>query len=414
MLRERAPATDVVLMTAYEDMNTIVTAMREGAIDFIVKPIALDQFRELDRSRIRAIGARAAWRRAEARIPRRTRSTRSSARPAHDRGVQDASARPLPAAPTCSFAARAARARNSSRAPFTSIRRDAAEPFVAVNCAALPTTLLESELFGHTRGAFTGAVGARRGRFALAGRGTVFLDEIGDTSLEFQSKLLRVLQEREFYPLGAERAGADRRPRHRGDASESRAARRRAGGFERIYTIVLRIVEIALPPLRERAGDIPALARAPRAPRRSRRPAIREPIVGDEALAALLAHAWRGNVRELENCLMRATVLAAGGVIHPEHLGRVEGEHGVDGAASVRSTTSSAITSCACSTFAAGQKTRAAEDPWHLAPAARSLAPQVSPGMSLAATRITHFADEASRRGHRLRRAAAYRRRCAG
>src|SRR5204863_6009882 len=80
----------------------------------------------------------------------------------------------------------------------------AAEPFIAVNCAALPPTLLESELFGHVRGAFTGAVGARKGRFALAGKGTIFLDEIGDTSLEFQSKLLRVLQNHEFQPVGAE------------------------------------------------------------------------------------------------------------------------------------------------------------------------------------------------------------------
>ena len=200
--------------------------------------------------------------------------------------------------------------------------RDAKHPFVPINCAALPTTLLESELFGHTRGAFTGAVGVRRGRFALAGKGTVFLDEIGDTSLEFQSKLLRVLQEKEFYPLGAD---VPERTEARVIAATHRDLERLVaeGAFREDLYYRLRVVEIALPPLRERVVDIPILAK--HLVRRAAAAAgYAEPVIGPDALAALVAHRWPGNVRELENCLTRAAVLAAGSVIRPEHLGLLE------------------------------------------------------------------------------------------
>jgi two-component system, NtrC family, response regulator HydG len=193
-----------------------------------------------------------------------------------------------------------------------------AEPFVAVNCTSLPATLLESELFGHVRGSFTGATGDRRGRFALAGRGTIFLDEIGDTTPDFQAKLLRVLQEREYYPVGAERP-------ERTEARVLAATHRdleamvEADTFRKDLYYRLSVVEIRVPPLRERRGDIPLLARAlvARASDASGRPA---PDLAPEALEALVAHDWPGNVRELENCLVRASVLATGDVIRPQHL----------------------------------------------------------------------------------------------
>src|SRR5207244_5939682 len=133
------------------------------------------------------------------------------------------------------------------------------EPFVALNCTALPATLLESELFGHVKGAFTGATSSRRGRFELAGRGTIFLDEIGDTTPEFQTKLLRVLQEREYYPVGAERPERTEArviaATHRNLEEMVAAQQFRADLYYR-----LRVVEIIVPPLRDRAADIPALA----------------------------------------------------------------------------------------------------------------------------------------------------------
>jgi len=357
LLRERAPATDVVLMTAYEDMSTIVTAMREGAIDFIVKPISLETLRRLvervfnDRA-TRRIGA------TPKQVPAEYALDALVGRDARMIEVFKMVGQAAAGRANVLVRGESGTGKELIARAVHFNSRDATEPFIAVNCAALPATLLESELFGHTRGAFTGAVGARRGRFALAGRGTVFLDEIGDTSLEFQSKLLRVLQEREIYPLGAERP-------ERTEARVIAATHRNLetlvaeGRFREDLYYRLRIVEIALPPLRDRLGDIPELAR--RLVRRAAQTAgYPEPIVGDAALAALLAHEWRGNVRELENCLTRATVLAAGGVIHPEHLGLAKDSVvTTEPLASLDDMERDHVARVL--TYAAGQKTRAAE-----------------------------------------------------
>jgi DNA-binding NtrC family response regulator len=195
---------------------------------------------------------------------------------------------------------------------------DGGEPFVPVNCTALPATLLESELFGHVRGSFTGAQSDRRGRFALAGRGSIFLDEIGDTSPEFQTKLLRVLQERQFYPVGADRP-------ERTDARVIAATHRNlesmveSGEFRGDLYYRLRVVEIRVPPLRERPLDLPLLAQA-LVRRASDALGCPVPVLAADALAALARHHWPGNVRELENCLTRAIVVAAGNVVHAEDL----------------------------------------------------------------------------------------------
>jgi DNA-binding NtrC family response regulator len=357
LLRERAPDTDVVLMTAYEDMTTIVTAMREGAVDFIVKPIALDALHALvdrvfeDRSTRRRAArgkddpAAYALDTLVGRDPRMIQAFKMVGQAAAGR------ANVLVRGESGTGKELIARAIH-----FNS--RSAADPFIAVNCAALPTTLLESELFGHTRGAFTGAVGARRGRFALAGRGTVFLDEIGDTSLEFQSKLLRVLQEREFYPVGAEEP----------ETTEARviAATHRDleglmadGRFREDLYYRLRVVEIIVPPLRERAGDIPDLARF-LVRRGATSSGYAAPVIGDDAMAALIAHEWRGNVRELENCLTRATVLAAGNVVRREHLSlSAEGERTTAKLASLDEVERDQIVRVLA--YTAGQKTAAAK-----------------------------------------------------
>jgi DNA-binding NtrC family response regulator len=172
-------------------------------------------------------------------------------------------------------------------------------------------------LFGHVRGAFTGAVNARRGRFSQAGRGTIFLDEVGDASLEVQVKLLRVLQEQEFHPVGAERP-------ERTEARVIAATHRNleqmaiAGTFREDLYYRLRVVELIVPPLRDRASDIPLLVQHLVEAGSGR--SERVPLVSDEALEAIRRYTWPGNVRELENCLRRGVVLARGGVIRPEHL----------------------------------------------------------------------------------------------
>lgn len=317
LLRERAPATDVILMTAYDDMATVVAAMREGAIDFLVKPLDLHALRQtigrvLDDRAVRRVAARGPDRPAEFRMdsligrtPAMIQVFKTIGQAARSHATvlirgESGTGKEL-IAKAIHF--------NSQRAP---------EPFVAVNCAALPATLLESELFGHTRGAFTGAVGARRGRFALAGRGTIFLDEIGDTSLEFQSKLLRVLQEHEFVPVGAEHA---ERTHARVVAATHRdlEALVAANRFRQDLYYRLRVVEIALPALRDRAEDLDLLAEH-LVRRLASASGVEAPLLSETAREKLRAHTWPGNVRELENSLARAVVAAAGGVIRSEHL----------------------------------------------------------------------------------------------
>lgn len=315
VLHERVPSADVIMMTAYDDMPTVVSAMRAGAVEFLVKPLDLH---ELRRTVDRLFDDRAERRPAEAterptpdlhvlvgRDPRMIRTFKLIGQAAAVRTTvlirgESGTGKEL-----------VARAIHANSA-------EASQPFVPVNCAALPATLLESELFGHVRGSFTGAVGDRRGRFALAGTGTIFLDEIGDTSFDFQTKLLRVLQERTYQPVGSEKT-------EHTDARVIAATHRglealvTGGKFREDLYYRLRVVEIELPALRERPSDIPALARhlVERACRSMNADAV---VISDDAERILAAHAWPGNVRELENCLIRAIVLARAGVIRPEHL----------------------------------------------------------------------------------------------
>jgi two-component system response regulator HupR/HoxA len=193
------------------------------------------------------------------------------------------------------------------------------KPFVAQSCGALPDSLLESELFGHTRGAFTGAVGERKGLFEEADAGTIFLDEVGETSPAMQLRLLRVLQEGELRRVGG---GATRRVDVRVIAATNADldADVAAGRFRRDLYYRLNVFPIRLPPLRERTGDIPALADhfLRQACRRARRAV---PAVGAEALQLLQTYPWPGNVREMENELERAVALAdTGRPLGPAHL----------------------------------------------------------------------------------------------
>ena len=194
--------------------------------------------------------------------------------------------------------------RNSGRAE---------QPFVKMNCAALHENLLESELFGHERGAYTGPARQRTGRVELANGGPLFLDEIGNMSLSTQAKLLRVLQEREFERLGGSRTiQVDVRVIAATNLKLDSAIE--DGRFREDLYYRLNVVEIAIPPLRERVEDIPALAErfltqvAERLGREKK-------MVDADALASLARHPWRGNVRELRNAIEQASVLASGGVI---------------------------------------------------------------------------------------------------
>lgn len=187
-------------------------------------------------------------------------------------------------------------------------------PFVAINCAALPEGLLESELFGYERGAFTGAVGSKPGKFELAHTGTLLLDEVSEMPLLLQAKLLRVLQEREVDRVGGRRPS---RVDIRVIATTNRDLRQmiKDGEFREDLFYRLEVIPLRLPSLRERIEDIEALARA-----FFLRNGQRRVTLSSAALSRLKAHAWRGNIRELFNVLERAAILAGGGIINPDHL----------------------------------------------------------------------------------------------
>jgi two-component system response regulator AtoC len=315
LLRERSSDVDVIVMTAYDDLPTVAEAMREGAVEFLVKPLDLHGLRRLldrvleDRATRAARGLGRARQEGDVRLV------------GHDPAMIDIFKIVGRVAATRTNVVIRGESGTGKELIAREIHRSspyAGEPFVAVNCTALPETLLESELFGHVRGSFTGATGDRKGRFALAGHGTLFLDEIGDTAPEFQAKLLRVLQEHEYYPVGAERP----------ERSDARIITATHQDLERLVTegrfredlyYRLRVVEIRVPPLRDRMGDLPELA-AELLAKAAKATGRDELILSREALDVLMRHGWPGNVRELENCLTRAAVTATGQVVRPEHI----------------------------------------------------------------------------------------------
>jgi DNA-binding NtrC family response regulator len=318
MLKERSPDLDVVLMTAYDDLPTVAEAMREGAADFLVKPLDLHQLRAVLDRVYEDRQARKKIKAGEADTEQRGAADRLVGRDSQMVEIfklvgQVSSTRTNVVIRGESGTGKELIARSIHEAsPW------AAEPFVAVNCTALPATLLESELFGHIRGSFTGATSDRKGRFAIAGHGTIFLDEIGDTPPEFQAKLLRVLQEHEYYPVGAERP---ERTEARVIAATHRDLEKlvAAGQFREDLYYRLRVVEIRVPPLRDRMADVPLLAE--HLLRKAATATGSRPLhLAAETTEALMSHKWPGNVRELENTLTRAAVLATGDVIRPDHI----------------------------------------------------------------------------------------------
>jgi two-component system response regulator HydG len=315
ILTERAADADVIMMTAFDDMPTVVSSMRGGAVDFLVKPIDLHELRRTvdrlfaDRSIRRELPSNGEIATPTGALVGRTPAMIETFKLIGQAAAIDATV--LVRGESGTGKELVARAIHSSS-------RRATFPFVPVNCAALPSSLLESELFGHVRGSFTGATSDRRGRFAMAERGTIFLDEIGDTSTELQSKLLRALQNREYQPVGSEAT-------HATDARVIAATHRpletmiESGLFRQDLYYRLRVVEIVIPPLRERADDVPLLARH-FLERASATMAMHNATISPDAMRVLQAYAWPGNVRELEHCLTRAIVKARGGVIHSENL----------------------------------------------------------------------------------------------
>jgi DNA-binding NtrC family response regulator len=299
----------VIMLTAYADSSNTIEAMKLGAFDHLTKPISREQVLGVLE---RALGRpRSATGEAEASATTSERDQLIGSSPAM-REVHKLIGLAAPSDATVLVQGETGTGKEEVAHALHRHGARADKPFVAVNCAAIPAELLESELFGHVKGAFTGAVNPRVGRFSEANKGTLFLDEIGDMTLPMQAKILRVLQDRIVTPVGASTSlPVDVRivaATHR-----DLIAMVRDGGFREDLFYRLSVVCICLPPLRERGADILVLAEHfLRQLASAGQPSKR---LSTAASQALLSHAWPGNVRELRNTMQHATVTVRGTVI---------------------------------------------------------------------------------------------------
>ncbi len=304
-LREVAPETESVLMTAYGTVETAVQAMRDGAYDFVEKPLKRMNIVKSVRKaaeRQRLLAENRSLRRELRLLTNREIVGQSSAL----RRVLDVSNQAAPSSATVLLLGESGTGKELIARHIHGKSLRANGPFVAVNCSAIPESILEAELFGHERGAFTGAVARREGRFARATGGTLFLDEIGELAPAVQVKLLRVLQEGEYEPLGGDTVKADVRV----IAATNRNLQQEveAGRFREDLYYRLNVIAITAPPLRARRDDVPLLVDHFLGIYcgKNGRPRL---SVAREALSKLVDYSWPGNVRELENVVERAAVL---------------------------------------------------------------------------------------------------------
>src|SRR5215813_6204399 len=308
----------ILIVTAHHDMETTIRAMKAGAFDYIHKPFTDPAALDLVIARalqVRQLSRRAAGINFEGAAVKLGDIVGTS--PGMQRLIKEIG-KVAASRATVLITGESGTGKELIARVIHNYSYDEARPFVGINCSAIVDTLLESELFGHEKGAFTGASAVKLGKFELAEDGTIFLDEIGDMSLTLQAKLLRVLQEREF-----ERVGGVKRLKlrarviaatHRSLAEEVQAGRFREDLYQR-----LKVITLEIPPLRERRQDIPSLVHH-LLDRINEKVHKRVTRVPPEVLDHLVRLPWKGNVRELENVLTRAVVLAPGEVLLSEHL----------------------------------------------------------------------------------------------
>jgi two-component system nitrogen regulation response regulator NtrX len=317
-LRERQVDAEVVVISGHGNVESAVRAIKLGAFDFIEKPVSLDKAVLVVRHALRQRLLEAENRDLRAQVDRRHALVGESPPMRHLREQV------LLAAPTNGrvliLGENGTGKEVVARTLHAHSRRRTA-PFVEVNCAAIPEELIESELFGHARGAFTGAVADRRGRFEHAHGGTIFLDEIGDMSLKTQAKVLRALQEQVVQPVGGT-ATVKVDVRVVAATNKDLQDEIRAGRFREDLFFRLNVVPIFVPPLRDRAEDVPRLAEhfmATLAGEYGRRVKRFAP----EAMTRLQQHSWPGNVRELHNAVERLLIMVPGDVITLHDVGFV-------------------------------------------------------------------------------------------
>jgi two-component system nitrogen regulation response regulator NtrX len=306
-LRERQVDAQVVLISGHGNIESAVRAIKMGAFDFVEKPLSLEKTVLVVRNALRQRKLEAENRALRARVDRTQTMVGESY------GMRQMREQVAMAAPTNGrvlIYGENGTGKELVARTLHALSRRRAGAFVEVNCAAIPEELIESELFGHVRGAFTGAVADRRGKFEVADGGTIFLDEIADMSLKTQAKVLRVLQEQTMEPVGGtQRIRVDARVV--AATNKELQAEIRAGRFREDLYFRLNVIPIFVPPLRDRPEDIPVLAdhfMAEFAREYGRRPKGFEPT----ATAALQQYSWPGNVRELRNVIERLMIMVPG------------------------------------------------------------------------------------------------------
>jgi len=320
LVKERSPETDVVMMTAYSSVQSARQAFKLGATDYVIKPFDLDEVRRI----VEGILEKQRLARENATLSQENRLLRDQLA-GRERGPlvgESEAMRELrrliglvaPSEATVLIRGPSGSGKELVARELHALSPRAPHPFVAVNCAAIPHTLLESELFGHEKGAFTGADTRKPGRFELAESGTIFLDEIGEMSADLQAKRLRVLEERQITRLGGTQSiQVDLRVVAATNRDLEIAIRE--GRFRDDLYYRLAVFPIQVPPLAARRDDVPILAEF--FLRELRYPHAHIPV---EALDRLRSYEWPGNVRELRNVVERATILAQGQPLEATHL----------------------------------------------------------------------------------------------
>jgi DNA-binding NtrC family response regulator len=316
---EEDPLVPVVVMTAYGTVEDAVRAMKEGAFDFLAKPV--------DTSHLLLLVERAAGQRRlvtenillKEEFAERFGMPRIVGEDPALQALTDQIRKVAPTPATVLLVGESGTGKELFARAIHELSPRSGLPFVAINCAAIPDTLLENELFGHEKGAYTGASSAKAGKFEMADRGTLFLDEIGELSPAVQSKVLRVLQEKSFERVGGT-ATIKVDVRLIAATNKNLQAAVAEKSFRDDLYFRLSVVPLTIPPLRERPSDIPVLVEhfLARFSREMKRKV--PPRMSPGAIAAMREWRWPGNVRELQNCIERALILCEGEEIGPEHL----------------------------------------------------------------------------------------------
>ena len=317
-MRQEQPSLPVIVMTAFGSIETAVEAIHEGAYDYVSKPMNLDELKQIVS---RALGQRELHAQSRRKIKQVDDLEQQKTVIGRSPAMVEVFKMVARAAPTKSTVLILGESGTGKEVIARSVHQHsgrAQRPFVAVDCGALTETLLESELFGHTRGAFTGAVAEKKGVFQAANTGTCFLDEIGDISVNMQSKLLRVLQEEEVRPVGGkEWVKVDVRVLAATNKDLDELVK--TGAFREDLYYRLKVITICLPPLRERPEDIDALAQI-FIRRYSLAAGKKITAISEDAVERLKSYSWPGNIRQLENAIEQAVVLSKNPVLTLDDL----------------------------------------------------------------------------------------------